>query len=76
MVLGPRIDEEMGYCEILCNVRVVEGDYAGLYELDASYTFAEVDAKIVLDEIYPAMVEKVKQDFSEAEVRYYETALS
>lgn len=51
---------------------MVEGEYAGKYELDASYRFTDVEADVVLDEIYPSMVEKAEETFSDAALRCYD----
>ena len=72
LVLGPRIEEEQQRVDVLCNVRVIDGEYAGQYEVDATYTFTDHDTQYVLEDIYPSLIDRVRQEFPEARITHYD----
>lgn len=72
IVLGPQVDEETPAIEITYSVRVLEGDQAGICEIDGSYTFEDISVGTVLDEIYPEIVRQFEKTFEEAEIQSYD----
>lgn len=72
IVLGPQIDGETPAIEITYSVRVLDGDQAGICEIDGSYTFEDTEASAVLDEIYPEIVSQFEETFAEAHLHCYE----
>jgi hypothetical protein len=71
LVIGPRIDAECGTVQLEVNLRVLE-DEEDLYAVDGVFAADEDDWIDYLDEVYPTLIDRFEEEFSESQLQYYE----
>ena len=68
MVIGPRYDDEEEVWKIEVNVRTMIDSYDA--DLDVEYSFEDLVAGDVVDEIYPEFIDSVEQKYGEIQLQY------
>ena len=71
-MIGPEIDEAYEAVEVSYSIRILDDSYSGRHEIDGKYRFPEVEAEIVMEEVYPQIVERFEDEFPNAEIQAYE----
>lgn len=75
IIIGPETVQSQDAIKITYSVRVLNDNYSGRYEIDGSYTFPDVEAETVIEDIYPQMIESFENHFGEANIQYYDSDL-
>jgi len=73
LVIGPRIDAKEDTVNLEINLRVLDDEDA-MYSVDGVYA-TEKDWIEYLDEVYPVLLDRFKEEFSESELLYFEPDL-
>jgi len=68
MLVGPRYDDEEQVWKIEVNVRTMIEGYDA--DLDVEYSFEELVAGDVVDDIYPELIEQIKGRYGEMQLQY------